>query len=251
MKLRILSDLHLEGDQSFKYSHIGEDVVVLAGDISSRIPLYLEWIEDIKVPIICIPGNHEFYGHEFDKHLQELKEVGYLYNEIKVIDDVHFICGTGWSDFTLDGCISSDRAAYLAGQYINDFRLIKKKSRVGLGSTKEYYRLWQPKDCIIEHKRYLNFLEDALEATAGEKRVIVGHFLPLGNCIHEMYAGSQVNAYFASDLSAFASNYDGLWIHGHTHTNLDFMYHNTHIVCNPKGYGKENSEFNPDLIIEV
>lgn len=251
MKIRVLSDLHLEVDSSFRYEYQGEDVVVLAGDISSSIVAYQEFVSDITVPVVAVPGNHESYGHEFDAHLLKLKAVGYSYNQIKVIDDVHFICGTGWTDFTMGGCISAERSAQHAEAGINDFKRIKKEVRLGLGSTQTYTRRWSTQDCILEHKKYLIFMEEALYVTREKKRVIVSHFLPLGNCIHEKYADSILNNYFASNLSGIASKYTGLWIHGHTHSSLDFMYKDTHIVCNPKGYGNENTEFNPNLIVEV
>ena len=250
MKIRILSDLHLEiGMTKQVYEELDEDVVVLAGDISSKIELYQEYTKDITVPIIAIPGNHEFYGHEFHSHLSKLREAGYLYNEIKLIDDVYFVCGTGWSDFKLYGGLSADRHAFTAGQYINDFRHIRKKANV-LGQ--DHFRTWKPVDCAREHDAYTEFLDLAIDITRGKKTVVVSHFLPLGQCISSKYEGSEVNAYFASDLSYYMHEFSGIWVHGHTHDSLDFKYGNMRILCNPHGYGNENAkEFNQDLIIEV
>ena len=64
MKLRILSDLHLEQNY-FEYSYLGEDIVVLAGDIATANThdVFEDFIRDIpsNIKIIFITGNHEFY----------------------------------------------------------------------------------------------------------------------------------------------------------------------------------------------
>ena len=242
MKLRVISDLHLES-AALSYTPGDEDVLVMAGDISSNIGMYKEFIEEINIPIVVIPGNHEFYGHEFNSHLSKLRDVGYLYNEVKVIDDVHFICGTGWTDFELEG--NSGRAKYNAATYINDFRRIRYNDGSG------HYRNWKTYDCRKYCMRYKNFMRKALLETEGKKRIVVSHFLPLKECISPQYADSEVNAYFASNMSEFTKQVP-LYIHGHTHDSLDFMHEGTRILCNPRGYGNENMKnFNPNLIIEV
>ena len=57
----------------------------------------------------------------------------------------------------------------------------------------------------------------------------------------------------------FASRLDGLieasgpalWVHGHTHTSFDYRIAGTRVVCNPKGYGTENTAFDPGLVVEI
>jgi hypothetical protein len=45
--------------------------------------------------------------------------------------------------------------------------------------------------------------------------------------------------------------YNGYWIAGHGHSCKRFKHNNVEVIMNPRGYGKENPEFKPDLIIEV
>jgi predicted phosphodiesterase len=64
MKIHILSDLHTEFSD-FDPPETDADVVVLAGDIGVGAG-GIEWAarQYPKVPVVYVPGNHEFYGHE-------------------------------------------------------------------------------------------------------------------------------------------------------------------------------------------
>ena len=43
-----------------------------------------------------------------------------------------------------------------------------------------------------------------------------------------------------------------LWIHGHTHDNMEYSIDKTQVICNPRGYAHEvNPAFNPQLIMEL
>ncbi len=42
-----------------------------------------------------------------------------------------------------------------------------------------------------------------------------------------------------------------LWIHGHTHATADYYVGGTRVIANPHGYGLENRDFDPTLIVEV
>jgi hypothetical protein len=42
-----------------------------------------------------------------------------------------------------------------------------------------------------------------------------------------------------------------LFVHGHTHCSFDYRVGQTRVLCNPHGYGDENPDFNPSLIVEV
>ncbi|MES1952914.1 hypothetical protein S4A8_18743 [Salinisphaera sp. S4-8] len=68
VKLRVLSDLHLECFAEPEDSGIRDDVecdaVVLAGDIHNGT-VGIEWAaRTFRVPVIYIMGNHEYYGYD-------------------------------------------------------------------------------------------------------------------------------------------------------------------------------------------
>lgn len=247
MKIRIMSDLHLD-HRNMVYKPCGEDVIVLAGDIAEQPHLFEEFISTIKVPIIAVIGNHEYYGHNFDKHLPALKNIGYLHNEIKVIDDVHFIVGTMWTDFKLFG-ISEEWFVRQACQRMmpefSDPRFQVKKNDNG-GE-----RPFTTFDCQDEFTEFERFLAYALRETEGKKRVVVTHFCPHQNSIAPRFRFAQSSGYFSSHMVRHMG-WDGLWIHGHTHTHFDYIIGETRVICNPRGYSeRENTKFDPNFMVEI
>ena len=63
-----------------------------------------------------------------------------------------------------------------------------------------------------------------------------------------------VSACFASELDHLFGKMD-LWVHGHTHDNMDYVANGTRVICNSRGYvtmsGNENFDFNPGLVVEL
>jgi len=254
MKLRIMSDLHLEG-QFHYYDNKGEDVVVLAGDISSRPSLYEQFVSNIEVPVITVPGNHEYYKQNFMVHRKNLQDIGYIDNDIKVIDDVHFICGTMWTDFSLFSATQPQVLIdTLCERGITDYN-IRHGIRKWDGKFTGYYEFQEEAFTIEDTKKlfreFEQFLKWALKETEGQKRVVVTHFCPGIRSVHEKFKNNLITPYFSTEMSQYMG-WEGLWIHGHTHCNFDYMVGDTRVICNPKGYGRENlKEFNPDLIVEI
>lgn len=252
LKVRPISDLHLEGGMH-KYEFIGEDVLIMAGDIASRPELYTQFVAQVppSVEIVAVAGNHCYYGHNMDAHKPVLKSLGYLHNEIKVVGDVHFICGTMWTDFRLDGISEEWFAKASAAQGITDF--CDKKHGIRKNCDKDEYstRQFTVHDAQEEFFDFEKFLQWALKETEGKKRVVVTHFMPHRQSLDPKYARSTINAYFCSDMERYMG-WPGVWCAGHTHSNCDFMVGETRVLINPKGYGKENKHgFNPDLIFEI
>jgi hypothetical protein len=72
MKVRILSDLHLEF-QDWKPPKVDADVVVLAGDIHVGAR-GVDWARRSfpLSPVVYVPGNHEFYGEHIQAVTEEL-----------------------------------------------------------------------------------------------------------------------------------------------------------------------------------
>ena len=107
MRIRVLSDLHLEF-MDWNPPKAGADVVVLAGDIHVGLK-GIEWARRSfpSIPIVYVPGNHEFYGEHIHDMTQELlmegRRVGVdvLDGRSTVIGGVRFLGATLWTDFAL------------------------------------------------------------------------------------------------------------------------------------------------------
>lgn len=260
MKIRLLSDLHLEGNKYY-YDYKGEDVVVLAGDIHTqgRHAWLLDQIPS-NVEVIMVAGNHEYYGavYEFvNSAITDLEQTypnfHFLQNESLMIGDVDFFGGTMFTDFNLYG--HADRSAAFARNGIADFSWISCMNEIPEDFDMSYYhpleRLWTTDDHVAEHRRFSRELYKWIEDTAPGKRVVISHFVPHVECSDPKFANSPLNPYFITDMRKYFEGIN-LWLFGHTHASCDKVIDGCRLVCNPHGYGSENkSGFNNDLIVEI
>jgi predicted MPP superfamily phosphohydrolase len=246
MKIKLLSDLHMEG-YKFTYEYAGEDVVVLAGDIHDRNRHHTLLNQIPKqIPILMVAGNHEYYGSEFnsvDEWLSnihtEFPNFRYLQNESVKIKGIDFYGGTMFTDFRLYGETESWFAMMNAKEGIADFHWIMKNDR-----------RWSPNDHVEEHENFREGLEKFLEEEH-ENRVVISHFMPSDKVANPKFAGSKLNPYFISNMERFMG-WKGLWLCGHGHSSADVTIGDTRIVMNPRGYGDENVwGFNPSLVLEI
>ena len=61
---------------------------------------------DLQVPALYMPGNHEYYGHEFDILRASLREAAALWPGLHLLDDDELVAGgvcflgtTLWTDY--------------------------------------------------------------------------------------------------------------------------------------------------------
>jgi predicted phosphodiesterase len=250
MKIRILSDLHLEF-HDWVPPKCEADVVILAGDIHVGIN-GIEWARRSfpLLPVLYIPGNHEFYGGNLQHLTEELYVRGrrlgvdVLDGRMVVIGGVRFLGATLWTDFALYGSDqrSIDRAMTAARFGMSDFHYIRHENRT-----------FQPEDARAINLKCVEWLRAKLADEFHGATVVVTHHLPLRQSIHARYAASELNPSFASDLSNLLGPSVSLWIHGHTHESFDYSVNGTRIVCNPRGYlpKEPNAGFDPLLTIDI
>jgi predicted phosphodiesterase len=251
MKIRVLSDLHLEF-QDWIPPSVSADVVVLAGDIHSGVE-GIRWGRE-RFPeseIIYVPGNHEFYGSEMQDMLGKMRRVAkqsgvhLLDADSTEIDGVRFLGATLWTDFALYGAEPKDIARSMAiGQsMMADYRVIRWKDSGALA----------PEETRDIHNLQVAWLTSELPKPFSGNTVVVTHHLPHLNSVHAKYKGDLLNPCFASDLTALLRPPVKLWIHGHTHESMDYEVEGTRVVCNPRGYlpQEPNKRFNPKLVVDV
>ena len=253
MRLRVLSDLHLEHfELSRELPEADADVVILAGDIHSGTR-GLDWAAErfAGTPILYVPGNHEFYGASMPALRRELTALAarlgihLLDNRSLDLGGVRFHGTTLWTDFDLyadqpdhDPALTEARALAL----MPDFRIIEQPEG----------EIFTPAESHRLHAKALAWLEDELVMPFSGPRVVISHHAPLAESIPPRYRGDVLSPAFASHLPPLMGRMD-LWVHGHVHEPVDLEVEGTRVVANPGGYPGEFDPplFTADLIIEV
>ena len=281
MYLQLLSDLHAE-HYDYDISDIvishEADVVLLPGDIAVGYNIegvLVELAERYPHAIfLYVPGNHEYYGQEFDEinaFLSTLRipNVHVLLNGTFIKDNVRFIGATLWTDFALyehSNRMPNREEALEVGKFsLNDFRLI------GYHGNR-----FDPIQSVYEFEKSYQFILDTLNTPFDGKNVVLTHHAPLARSIHEKYAPGQrvldsykrlpgentswkVNPCFASNHPELVRLAD-IWVHGHTHDSFKYNEGNCMVYANPRGYPRrnmtnkvvpENVLYDPEFIIKV
>ena len=282
MKIKLVSDLHLEfsdinikNDQNYDVLILGGDIMIAeelydhptvdfnpwtAGAVADlgrkqeRVQRFRDFLKrcSFQFPhVVYVAGNHEFYHGKWNRTLTVLSDecakfpnVYFMEAGCKKIDDVTFIGGTLWTDMNKGDPVT----LHSVRDMMNDFRVIKKEL--------EGYTNLKPSDTVVRHRHMLGYIKQIVAEKHDEKFVVVGHHAPSKLSTHENYKDQfLMNGAYSSDLSEFIMDRPQikLWTHGHTHHPFDYVIGETRIVCNPRGYeGYEpDSGWNPNIMIEV
>ncbi len=248
MRLHILSDLHQEF-APFKPSAVEADVLILAGDIDRGMRGLL-WAQSAfaGLPVIYVPGNHEYYGNALPKLTDKLRHraagsnVHVLDTDCFGLGEIVFLGCTLWTDFNLSG--EARFAGFEAKERMNDYRRI----RVSPG-----YRKLRSADTALRHHYARDWLEQELKKHLDKKVVVVTHHAPSALSLPPDFRNDTLAAAYASHLDDFVRDSPvRLWIHGHIHRSSDYMIGSTRILANPRAYpDSPNDEFQPQLVVEV
>jgi predicted phosphodiesterase len=268
MKIRVLSDLHLENDEPLAIPYAEADLVVLAGDIHNRAegPRWAAGNFDTDVPIVYVPGNHEYYDAEFGAMETALQDAS------RSMDNVHFlnnasltdrhgkwrVLGTTlWTDFALFG---ADDAQLDAAKHACSKVMLDYKGLIQLAWPDEpdgEARDFAPDDALALHMQARAWLESELAKPFAGQTIVVTHHAPMRESLAAQYAQDVVSAGFVNHLPELVRSPVALWIHGHTHTSFDYTVNGARVVCNPRGYFDrrsakwENPAFAWDKVVEI
>ena len=198
--------------------------------------------------MVYVLGNHEFYRHSLPELTQTLQQetagshIHLLENSALELDGFTFLGCTLWTDFRLAS--DSEAAMHIANQVMSDYTVIEVQSE---------NRVLHPNDTQKLHQQSLAWLKTELSKCEPARTIVVTHHAPSALSIPPYHAGSPLNAAFASDLEELVeSSRVPLWIHGHTHYNVDYKIGATRVLTNQRGYPEELlTGFNPALIVEV
>lgn len=262
MKIRIMSDLHLEFADMTIEGHEDDQhtILVLAGDIglvhkpSNLKERFLPFLARCAAQfryVVMVVGNHEHYGGSFHRTVSDLKKaieeagiprVVVLEKETFVVDGVAFIGSTLWTN-----CEGFSPYAQFYWANMTDFRVI----RTGPNTTLPYDRKFRAEDAWVAWQKSRDYLFKAMkdQNEIGNKIVVITHHAPSPQSIAPQYAGSNLNMFYYSDMVHDVMDHNpDIWIHGHVHNAFDYYIDSmeeickTRVICNPRGYhGEETS----------
>ena len=230
------------------------DLVVLAGDIA-RPAEAVAFARGLGKPVLYVPGNHEFYGASLDGTVTQLRalcegtQVHLLHDDALVLAGVRFLGTPLWTDFELFGSgAGRAEAEEAAARFMRDFQRIRVRE--------DSPTLLTPAASAALFQGHAAWLAGQLAQPFDGPTVVITHHAPSPRSIHPRFAGSPVNACFVSRAEQLlGQDKVALWVHGHTHDSFDYEVAGTRVVCNPRGYRRndvdENAAFDPALVLTV
>ncbi len=242
-----LSDLHLEYDsklQDFSLVMPSKvaDIVVLTGDIAGgthALP-FIKYLLSLGYKVIYILGNHEFYYqnmvnliNQWNSISENLDNFYFLNNNSVVVDGIDFFGSTLWTSFGTSHQDEEISFANLRQQTATRcIELIPNMSPT----------VWK-----VLHYQARYALQQWLDTSTSDKKVVLTHYLPSNLSSAERFRGNPSNILFLTELGNLIAYSDiKFWFHGHTHDSFDYYIGETNIVCNPRGYVEKN-QVNPEF----
>ena len=284
MKVRVLSDLHLDVNSNYCFNLPAKDdtFTVVGGDTAGDPEVAIKWLKKNVKRGIVIAGNHIVYNFR-KKPIQELREemakAFPVYSDVsyldvmtgvcsKVVDGVLFIGTTLYTDFKYT-TLGTNRDWNMSKSYrtMNDFRYgIIKVSPSSLGEIDEFAKreYMTPKDYLEWfEKSFAEITRIVEENEKSEKSLpvfIVTHHCPDPGCVDAKYVDSDVNSSYISDLRKFIVEHPSIraWCCGHCHCQKHFEIERPNdnpclIVMNPRGYVPygDDIDFNKNTFIDT
>lgn len=234
MKIQFASDLHLEMSINALWLQqhpikVAGDIFILAGDtcyLDEGLPeWFLDWVSESYKQVLLIPGNHEYYhygdvakrGESWQWLLRD--NVSYYSNKVVSIGDTDIVLSTLWTHIP-------EAEMFKVQRGLNDFHQVLHQDR-----------MFTPDDYNKEHDRCRQFIKDSIAHSEAKHIVVVTHHVPTLQAVAPQHKGSALNNAFVVDMSdLIAGHHIDFWIYGHSHTNIDTVIGNTHIVSNQLGY---------------
>ena len=243
MKIRLLSDLHLEFTDE-KYINIPEgEVLILAGDIclaeeiDECYTFFYQCVEKYD-KVYYVMGNHEHYYSDYRKTSNLIKSslpkgITLLQNQSEYYNGVHFVGATLWTDFRGDGVAIEE-----ARSYMNDYHLIH-------GFT--------PEKAMQENDNTKEWLNQCVPMLKKGPVVVITHHPPSESSVKGRYV--RMTPSYSNKMDKFIKDHPNItsWVHGHVHHNSDYMIEQCRVMSNPMGYtGSEmNATFDVNFEFEV
>ena len=238
--------------------------------------------EYLGCPVLYTPGNHEFYyTHDLHCTLEQMENdcrqqfsthphVHYLQGDSVEVGDVSFFGSTWWTNFRGMGTEYMSEAMAIS-DLVADFRYINispmsdeeittsvnkfnRQSGVMRGQAfyqntgKSFHHKITAQDMIQLNLEAARRYREWHTNTPG-KKVLMSHFPMLADLQHSSYPP---NPYFVSADDLLIQQFrPDLIVFGHTHCNYRKVISGVMCVSNQYGYKREQTLYDPDLVIEI
>ncbi len=244
LQFDLMSDLHEDaGRFDIPAPNEGSTVLVLAGDLAEYQNLRsnnfktLRAAKDLYEHVIYVPGNHEYYGGNYQNVNSFLEEecakidVKFLRGDVFELGDVVFVGCTLFTNFNDENELTMKAIK----QYMADFTYITYTEPDG------HRHIITPENMLTEHKLSVKYIKQQAERFRDKKIVLVTHHAMSRNSVSpRLYAEYHINGGYYSDLDYLFHDNKNIHVHCHGHMHNYFRYDvaNTRVYCNPRGYVK-------------
>ena len=271
VKIQLMSDLHLEGHPDYR-PHPAPDaeLLVLAGDVGSyqrgsrlggddfglaRFSPRNGW----PVPVLYVPGNHEYDARDFDETHARLRElcaeldITWLEREQRIFGDVRFVGTTLWADFdalalapgeaeqSLDQVLKQRHKAFRAANFYLQKAAALRRGELMLAEG------WREQALVCQA-----WLREALAQPFDGTTVVVTHFAPSLRSADPRYGVTPATAGFCNSLEDLMARAD-YWLHGHLHCPQDYREAGCRVVANTLGYASKGEQegFREQFVLDL
>ena len=267
MKIRIISDLHLDVNADYPLELTDKQAfTIICGDISGDFAKATTWLDDNVQNGVFVAGNHLIYNNsshslqflaaQYQKRYPLTASLSFLQDEFKIIDDVVFVGGTLWTDYALFGAAQKEMSMWLATRHLNDF-YFGKYNPTGSAENENTEDLLplKPKHCAAMFTAAITKIDEVCQRFPDKKIVVITHHAPSLDSVPPKYQNSVLTPSYASNLEDFIKARPNikLWCHGHIHALSDYQIGQCRVVCNPRGYvsAHENPAFDENYTLDI
>jgi hypothetical protein len=174
------------------------DVAVVAGDVCEGVEdaiTFLARTITLKMPVIFVLGNHEFYGELLQETRRIARSQAHRISNLHLLDDdeaviagVRFIGSTLWSDYRLyahgERVRQARAMATARGQLADHSQILLEPEKPGWVA-----RNFTPRDALALHDASVAFIDRMLARPHDGPTVVVTHHAPHRRSIHPRFSG--------------------------------------------------------------
>lgn len=225
--------MHLDFPQPKTPYNLLEKNVVVAGDCGNGL-IGLKFLNKLRNKgheVFAVDGNHEHYSNLSGNREWIETEAKFVkeFPHISEMEQTPIVLKNGWY------FVESESHWY---HYMND-------ARRGALTAATVNSL---------ATGHCEFIRDALKQwkEKGRKGIVVTHTAPCTETLDPRFEGQYSNLYYYNpymrELLEEYTDQIHVWCHGHTHAFADKIVEGVRVVCNPRGYPRENPNWEPFTI---